>query len=211
MIHSSSLQEDIQETEPLVLPSPVSLPPSSVKKQRLPWCRFRCFIPCLAIAVLALLSCMYVDKEAVADLGKRSRSFIRKGENNTLLSTGFTAEQSADSTVVKAKTNIVIASPQSPSSNLDNSQNEFYDPEQMGSGSEVSSSEESVSVLESDEVESVQDKNQNTNEVEEDFTSTKVKAKPRMAKLTTAPTTMTQARMTSLWRWRHTRSILCFI
>lgn len=168
MIHSSSLQEDIQETEPLVLPSPVSLPPSSVKKQRLPWCRFRCFIPCLAIAVLALLSCMYVDKEAVADLGKRSRSFIRKGENNTLLSTGFTAEQSADSTVVKAKTNIVIASPQSPSSNLDNSQNEFYDPEQMGSGSEVSSSEESVSVLESDEVESVQDKNQNTNEVEED-------------------------------------------
>lgn len=84
-MHTDPRIEHVEEVEPLVSSSHSSLvTPSaaSTRRRSLTWCRSRCFVPCLMVAVFALLSCMYIDKEAVVDLGKRSRSFIRKNGNN---------------------------------------------------------------------------------------------------------------------------------
>jgi hypothetical protein len=85
MMQSSS--DDVREVEPLVSSSPAFLPVPARRKDK-PFRRFRCFIPCLLIAVLALLSCVFLDKTAIVELTKRSRSFIRKNgddvESNNL-------------------------------------------------------------------------------------------------------------------------------
>ncbi|KAG7338714.1 hypothetical protein IV203_037316 [Nitzschia inconspicua] len=86
-----SLEEYIEEVKPLVSPSQYVLTKSSHGRKVSPWCRNQCVVPCLVISVLALLSCFYVDKEAVVDLGNRSRSFIRKSGDSTLLNS--TAEE----------------------------------------------------------------------------------------------------------------------